>query len=318
MKKLLMIIPLVILICFTFGCQKQTEELAEETKEEVTSGTVNIDGFELSYSIEGTGIPVVVLNGRLYHPPVFSKELRKHIKFIFADVRCFIPLDTPDDMNTITIDTYVDDIEQTRIALGFDKIAVLGHSAFGFLSLEYARKYPQHTSHAILIATPPYFTTSKYNSAAAEFWESDASQERKAILKRNQEKLTEETLNSVSPDQAFIMGYLANAPKFWYDPSYDASWIVEAFDEFNVDLVNHFYGVILNDYDITGSFHQITKPVFLALGRYDYWAPFYLWDDEKNKLPNLSYNLFEKSGHWPFLEEQELFDTKLIDWIKSH
>jgi len=30
MKKLLMIIPLVILLCFTFGCQKQAEEVAEE------------------------------------------------------------------------------------------------------------------------------------------------------------------------------------------------------------------------------------------------------------------------------------------------
>ena len=30
MKKLLMIIPLVILLCFTFGCQQQGEEVAEE------------------------------------------------------------------------------------------------------------------------------------------------------------------------------------------------------------------------------------------------------------------------------------------------
>ena len=30
MKKLLMIIPLVILLCFAFGCQKQAEEVAEE------------------------------------------------------------------------------------------------------------------------------------------------------------------------------------------------------------------------------------------------------------------------------------------------
>jgi len=30
MKKLFMVIPLVILLCFTFGCQKQAEEMAEE------------------------------------------------------------------------------------------------------------------------------------------------------------------------------------------------------------------------------------------------------------------------------------------------
>jgi len=43
----------------------------------------------------------------------------------------------------------------------------------------------------------------------------------------------------------------------------------------------------------------------------------YLWDDYKDKLPNLSYNLFEKSGHYPQLEEQDLFDKKLIAWIKG-
>jgi len=30
MKKLLMILPLVLVLCFTFGCQKQGEEAAEE------------------------------------------------------------------------------------------------------------------------------------------------------------------------------------------------------------------------------------------------------------------------------------------------
>jgi len=35
-------------------------------------------------------------------------------------------------------------------------------------------------------------------------------------------------------------------------------------------------------------------------------------------LPNLSYNLFEKSGHYPMLEEQELFDEKLIKLIETH
>ena len=63
---------------------------------------------------------------------------------------------------------------------------------------------------------------------------------------------------------------------------------------------------------------KIITPVFLALGKYDFVCPFYLWDSDKDRLPNLSYNLFEKSGHFPMLEEQELFDKKLTDWVKSH
>ena len=88
--------------------------------------------------------------------------IRSYFKFIFVDSRCFIPSDTPVEMNTISMDTFVDDVEQVRVVLDFNKIAVLGHSSFGFVVLEYARKYPQHTSHVIEIATPPYLNTSNY------------------------------------------------------------------------------------------------------------------------------------------------------------
>jgi hypothetical protein len=45
---------------------------------------------------------------------------------------------------------------------------------------------------------------------------------------------------------------------------------------------------------------------------------YYLWDDRKHVVSNLSYNLFEKSGHFPMVEEQELFDKKLLEWISTH
>jgi len=71
------------------------------------------------------------------------------------------------------------------------------------------------------------------------------------------------------------------------------------------------------DYDPMPGFPEITAPVFPANGRYDYWVPPKLWEAEKDKLPNLTYHLFEKSGHWPMWEEQELFDSMLIDWLNT-
>jgi hypothetical protein len=29
----------------------------------------------------------------------------------------------------------------------------------------------------------------------------------------------------------------------------------------------------------------------------------------------VSFHLFQKSGHWPMLEERELFERLLIDWL---
>ena len=106
-------------------------------------------------------------------------------------------------------------------------------------------------------------------------------------------------------------------PKLFYNPTYDLSWIYEVV-ETNRDIYIHLFNVIFKDYDIAIRPGRIETPVFLAIGRYDYLFPYFLWDDRKDILPNLSYNLFEKSGHFPMVEEQELFDKKLIEWIISH
>lgn len=109
--------------------------------------------------------------------------------------------------------------------------------------------------------------------------------------------------------------YLALGPKFWYDPNYDWSSMLDYYS--NVEGWNHFFNVIMGNYDITHG-NQITTPIFLALGQNDYIVPYVLWDDVKDIFPNLSYHLFEKSGHFPMFEEQEIFDKRLIDWINSH
>ena len=41
----------------------------------------------------------------------------------------------------------------------------------------------------------------------------------------------------------------------------------------------------------------------------------FVWDDRREMIQDLSYNLFERSGHFPMVEEQELFDQKLVEWI---
>jgi len=299
------------------ACAKQEEQPAtSETKAEESSGIVTVEGAKLNYIIEGSGIPCIVIGSSIYYPRTFSQELRKHFKFIFLDLRHFVPSDETFEIDNITLDTYSDDIDQVRKALGLNKICILGHSIHSLLAFEYACKYPENTSHVIMIGIYPC-GLAKGSRASDEFWELDASDERKMILKKNWENINEEAMKNLSPSEAFIKTYVTNGPKYWHDPTYDCSWIWEGV-EVNMDVINHLFSAIFNEYDITESFPRIKSPVFLALGRYDYVVPYTLWDDVKEDFPNLSYNLFEKSSHTPQLEEQEIFDKKLIDWIKSH
>jgi proline iminopeptidase len=131
------------------------------------------------------------------------------------------------------------------------------------------------------------------------------------------EELTEEKLNKLTPFRQWALQYISSSPIYWYDPNYDCSWLWEGLDG-NMDIINHFFGVLLNKYDSLQNLDQLKAPVFIAMGRYDYAVPYNSWDDVKDKFKSFSHNVFEKSGHYPMLEEPELFDKKLIDWIKSH
>lgn len=287
---------------------------AKEAKSEESSGYVTVEGARLRYVIQGRGIPCVVIGSAIFYPRIYSNELRKHFKFIFVDTRAFAPSDKPIDTREITWDTFIDDIERVRKALGFEKIAVLGHSALTYLAFEYARQYPQHTSHVILHAMSPYWNK-KTTKAYEEYWEKCASKERKLIIKRNLEKLKGDLTEDVSPSKAWIMRYIAHTPIRFYDPEYDSSWLWEGV-ELDMEAAGLFFE-LARKYNVIERLPQVSAPVFIAVGRHDYGVPYYLWDDAKGMFPNLSYNLFYKSGHFPSLEEPALFDRKLIDWIKG-
>jgi proline iminopeptidase len=307
----------VLLVLLAVGCTNNEEQsTTTSVNQEPTSGMVAVEGAKLSYSNEGSGRPCIVIGVAKLYPRAFSEQLREHFKFIFSDVRLDVPYEPSFQISSITMDTFSEDVETLRRNLGFDKVCVLGHSIHGVLALEYARRYPEHTSHVIVIGSPPYIND-RSREIDAQFWEDDASEERKSILKRDTE-LMKQNESDLSLFEAFKNEYIADNAKYWFDPTYDSVWLwqgVEFSDE-SIDVYNHLLEVVVEGYSVTEG-DEISTPVFLALGRYDYVIPYTLWDDVRENIPNLDYHLFERSGHHPMLEEQALFDQKLIAWIKG-
>jgi len=277
-------------------------------------GTVSVDGVELPYYIEGEGIPCLVINNALAMRRVLSPELRKTFRFIFSDMRAMVPYNKTYDLEKVTLDTFLDDIERVRAAVGIDKVCVFGHSIGGLFALEYARKYPRHVTHVIMNGTPAYATQKIYD-LLEKFWGSHASEDRKAALKKNQDRM-KESIAKEPPGRTRIAAYIMNGPMYFYDPQYDCAWLFEG-EHWSPELFERIFGVIMRSYDIADRTIP-DVPIFLSLGRHDYAVPFVCWDGIREKIRNLSYNLFEKSGHYAPLEERELFDRKLVGWIKSH
>ena len=153
------------------------------------------------------------------------------------------------------------------------------------------------------------------NKASDEYWEKSASEERKAIRKRNHEELKKEDMSKLTPTEVLVKRYTADTPLRFYDPEYDMSGLWEGV-VVNMDFVNHYWKLIYG-YESSGKYHLIKAPVLIFSGRYDFGCPYYLYDEVKDKIPYLTFILFEKAGHNPMLEVQAEFDKKLLNWIKS-
>jgi len=185
MKKVGFLLSILLLIVLVLSaCQNRSTKTDKQALTEMKSeGIITVDGIDLHYKIEGTGKPIIVPNGSILSPTL-SAKLREQCQLIFVDTRSFIPIETPANLDSWTMDTFVDDIETIRKALKLEKVGVLSHSGFGYLSLEYAIKYPDNISYAIVIGTPPYIFNKSYSEEANKYWETEASEERKTAYQK--------------------------------------------------------------------------------------------------------------------------------------
>jgi proline iminopeptidase len=233
----------------------------------------------------------------------------------FTDLRHFAPSDPAFDLRRITFDTYADDIDRVRAALGFERFVIAGHSKHGNIALEYAKRFPGRVSHVVLIGSPPC-GLQEVVKARADFWESHASEARKTALRLRWDALSPACLAALSPAEAEIARYVADGPKYWYDPNYDASPLWQGM-HINAGVLDKLHG-LFQGYELSWNLTDLQSPVLVVTGHYDFAVPHVLWDEQLPRLENVTYQLFERSGHTPQLEEQELFDNILLGWLQDH
>lgn len=280
------------------------------------SGWVAAEGATLQYRVEGVGIPTLVLGSSIYYPRTFSAALRAHLRLAFLDARHFAAVTSWRSDTAITLDTYLDDIDRQREAVGFERAVVLGHSHHGNLALEYAKRHPSRVSHVVMVGSPGT-NVRRTVEAANLYWDSRASDVRKATLAARQAALLARWRRRLDPRDAYVAQHAAESPRFWYDPSYDAAqlWdgmpvslaLIAVFRQFFADIA----------YEVRWDVDRMRAPVLALAGRFDFFAPPTTWDDVRRRQQNLAFRLFDYSGHTPQLEEPELFDHTLTAWLRQ-
>ena len=305
----MILISLYLIVCWNSQAQNASQKVQSGRNEK--SITMN-DGTKLTYFVEGTGSPIVVVTEGELLANAISKDLKKNYKFIFINARMNVA--DPGDINKITFDVLIDDVEQIRQALKLGKISVFGHSVSGLVALEYARKYPEHTTHVIMNGTPPY-SENLMAPICKEYWETNASKERKEMWEKSWYGISRDSLGQLGTSQAGKLLYILDGSQCFHDYNFTASSLLKNV-YWNMNVWNQIFNKLLINYDISKG-KPINTPVFLALDKSDYFVPYTVWDDQKSKLPNLTCHLFEKSGHYSFFEEEEFFNDELISWFED-
>ncbi|WP_231365778.1 MULTISPECIES: alpha/beta fold hydrolase [unclassified Thioalkalivibrio] len=277
-------------------------------------GVIDVDGAILRYACEGSGTPALVIGSSIYYPRTFSRRLRERMRLAFVDTRHFAEPTGSVAPGDVSLNTYLADIAQAQTQLGFDRVVLIGHSHHGNLALEYAKWHPERVSHVVLIGTPPVDADETVRAAKA-YWKRNASEPRKRLLREQVAAFRAEQSVRLLPAQAYIAEYVAEGPKYWFNPHYDASPLWQGVP-LDMGVMAVFRGFFAEGYELQWDPEQLTAPVFLAMGRHDYAVPPTLWDEDRLARNGLAFRLFERSGHTPQLEEPEEFDRMLLEWLE--
>ena len=173
MKKLFMIIPLVILLCFTFGCQ-QGEEVAAEKEVEPTitvDNAISADGISIAYEVRGEGEPALVfVHGWCCDRSYWNKQLPH-----FAEKYKVVSIDLAGhgesglDRKEWTMGAFGEDVVAVINKLDLDQAVLIGHSMGGPVILEAARLMPKRVIGLVGVDTLQDFEF-KYTQEQIDNW----------------------------------------------------------------------------------------------------------------------------------------------------
>jgi len=276
---------------------------------------VDVRGAQYPVTVAGKGIPCLTIGIGTLMQRTLSANFMNHCKVYSSDLY-WDQKNSLGKNSSLTLGHMIEDIAELAQNLRIQNYIIIAHSAFGIIAAEFAKKYPGYASGLIMVGTPV-----NSNSEVAEhnnhIFQHYADERRKSIDLKRRETAAKADLSSLNMNEKFLYEYIyRDAPRYWYDPEFDCTdlWKGIMLD----GVISQLFSEILPSIDVRENLETIEEPIFLAAGLSDYdCCPVQLWSALPNRPKNMTLSIFEKSGHYPHYEEQELFDERVIKWANQ-
>lgn len=234
--------------------------------------------------------------------------------------------DLPINEKTITINNYLQDIEQLRKKRGDKKVTLLGVSWGGLLAMNYAVLYPAFVSELILVCSAPpsykvwniLYDNQYARRSAAEL---DSMNMLQKIFSTKTEKQLD-SLKRADPLSKEVVAYKAfiaiHIRAMYYDRTKISQQNFETlFTNFNFQPIPYIdKEVIESKWDITNELKKLKIPALIIYGRQDDQgeSTFYL---QKESLRFSETHVIEQCGHEILEEQPTAFFKILMPYLKK-
>ncbi|QRM88533.1 alpha/beta fold hydrolase [Lacinutrix sp. WUR7] len=293
--------------------------------EKFESKFYTIDGYKINVEVLGSGDPIFFLpggpgNSHDYMQGNFGQYYKTNT-VVFFDWLGRGKSDDAKDASEYSVEADVALIEKLRVLLKYDKIALVGHSYGTVPAQAYAIKYKDNVDKMVLI--------NGFHSGA--MWQANCDSYNHYAKTHFPEKWKQvdslRALGYVSSQEPLKTVYGNFPTKYIYYHNTSLKQNVPKYK--HRGWANDVYTTIIGrdgDFDVSGSminqdYRQQLKDVkaktLIVAGRYDGVSTPEFAVQYKIFMPQAQFEMFEQSGHNPYLEEPEKF-FKILNTFLDH
>jgi proline iminopeptidase len=266
----------------------------------------NVNGVQLFYEEVGAGPPTLVMHGGLGidHTTYRSFDpLAACLRLVYYDHRGNGRSSRPDEAE-LTMEGWADDAAAlARHVAGADPVVVIGHSFGGFIAQEMAIRHGDALRALILVATTP-----------GQLGVGEAPAPAGPPMPGEFAELLQEM---PATDDELAIGMARLAPAYLHAAPAEQLTSLMADTVFSATAMRRGFEELAT-WSAVDRLAGVGIPTLVIAGRHDAFTSWPQADRIAARLPHAEVVVFERSGHFPWIEEPDHFFDTITSWLRAH